>query len=96
MSRGSGSIPQNKKLSITVSPSATKTGLIVLSSYKLSRRRSLKLSLKRSRKHSIKSSMKRSMKTSLKHSLKDSLKDSLEILAKSVMLVPSNRFDGET
>lgn len=88
MSRESGSIPQNKKLSITVSPSATKTGLIVLSSYKLS--------LKRSRKHSIKSSMKRSMKTSLKHSLKDSLKDSLEILAKSVMLVPSNRFDGET
>lgn len=54
------------------------------------------LSLKRSRKHSIKSSMKRSMKTSLKHSLKDSLKDSLEILAKRVMLVPSNRFDGET
>lgn len=92
MSRESGRIPQNKKLSITVSPSATKTGLIVLSSYKLS----LKLSLKRSRKHSIKSSMKRSMKTSLKHSLKDSLKDSLEILAKSVMLVPSNRFDGET
>lgn len=92
MSRESGSIPQNKKLSITVSPSATKTGLIVLSSYKLS----LKLSLKRSRKHSIKSSMKRSMKTSLKHSLKDSLKDSLEILAKNVMLVPSNRFDGET
>jgi hypothetical protein len=83
MSRESGSIPQNKKLSITVSPSATKTGLIVLSSYKLS--------LKRSRKHSIKSSMKRSMKTSLKHPLKDSLKNR----GKADILVAS-KFDDET
>ena len=46
------------------------------------------LSLKRSRKHSLKCSMK----ISLKHSRKDSL----ENLKKDIMLVSSNRFDGET